>query len=144
MSWIDDLSCELYARGVPRRERTRIVLELDDHIACEPGCEDRLGDPRTLAITFADELATARARSAAFAAFAALAAAAVVLIASQITLGRLARYPGYSNGLSTVLFVPAALGMLVAPQVALVSGGWRRGGPSAAGGPRACRPGRSR
>jgi hypothetical protein len=134
MSWLDDLSLELHSRGVPRRERTRIVLELDDHIACEPGCEDRLGDPRALAISFADELATDRARHSAFVTFAALAAAAVVLIVSQLTLGR---YPGYSNGISTLVFVPAVLGMLVAPQVALVAGtlaAWRavrrRGVPS--------------
>ena len=128
MSWLDDLSLELHARGVPRRERTRIVLELDDHIATEPGCEDRLGDPRALAIRFADELATARARTSAFATFVALAAAAVVLVVSQITLGRFAGYPGYSNGISTPLFFAAILGMVVAPQIALVSGtlaAWR-------------------
>ncbi len=128
MSWLDDLSLELHARGVPRRERTRIALELGDHIASEPGCEDRLGDPRALAISFADELATAEARGSALATFAALAAAAVVLIVSQITLGRFAGYPGYSNGISTLLFFPAILGMSVASQVALVAGtlaAWR-------------------
>ena len=91
MSWIEQLSLELHARGVPRRERTRIVIELDDHIACEPGCEDRLGEPRALATSFADELATSEARGSAFATFAALALAAVVLFVSQVTL---ARYPG--------------------------------------------------
>ncbi len=128
MSWLDDLSLELHARGVPRRERSRIALELGDHIASEPGCEDRLGDPRALAISFADELATAEARGSAFATFAALAAAAVVLTVSQITLGRFAGYPGDSNGISTLLFFPAILGMVVAPQVALVAGAlaaWR-------------------
>ena len=128
MRWLDQLAGELRDRGVPARERHRILLELRDHIACEPGCEDRLGDPRELAVTFADELATARARRSALAAFAALAVAAVVLVVSQVTLGRLARYPGYDNGLSTLLFIPAVLGMLVAPQVALVAGtlaAWR-------------------
>ena len=128
MSWVDDLSVELRARKVPRRDRHRIVLELRDHIACEPGCEDRLGDPRELATTFADELATSGARGSALATFAALAVAAVVLIVSQITLARFAHYPGYSNGLSTLLFFPALIGMLVAPQVALVAGtlaAWR-------------------
>jgi len=122
MSWLDELSLELHARGVPRRERARIAIELGDHIACEPGCEDRLGDPRALATSFADELATAGARNSAFATFAALAVAAVVLIVSQVTLARFANYPGYSNGISIVLFFPAILGMLVAPQVALVAG----------------------
>jgi hypothetical protein len=128
MSWIEQLSLELHARGVPRSERGRIVIELDDHIACEPGCEDRLGDPPALAASFADELATAKARSSAFAVFAALAVAAVVLIVSQVTLARLAGYPGYSNGISALLFFPAILGMVVAPQAALVAGtlaAWR-------------------
>ena len=128
MSWLDDLSLELYARGVPRRERARIAIELGDHIACEPGCEERLGDPRELAISFADELATSEARSSAFVTFAALAVAAAVLMISQITLARVAGYPGYSNGISTLLFFPAILGVVVAPQVALVAGtlaAWR-------------------
>ena len=128
MSWLDDLSLELYARGVPRRERARIAIELSDHIACEPGCEERLGDPRELANSFADELATFEARGSAFVSFAALAVAAVVLVISQITLARFAGYPGYSNGISTLLFFPAILGMVVAPQVALVAGtlgAWR-------------------
>jgi hypothetical protein len=128
MSWLDELSLELHARGVPRRERARIAIELGDHIACEPGCEERLGDPRALAMTFADELATSEARGSAFVTFAALAVAAVVLVVSQITLARSAGYPGYSNGISTLLFFPAILGMVVAPQVALVAGtlaAWR-------------------
>jgi hypothetical protein len=128
VSWLDDLSLELYARGVPRRERARIAIELSDHIACEPGCEDRLGDPRQLATSFADELATSEARGSAFVTFGALAAAAVVLIVSLVTLGSLAGYPGYSNGISTLLFFPAILGIVVAPQVALVAGtlaAWR-------------------
>jgi hypothetical protein len=128
MSWLDDLSRGLRARGVPARDRHRIVHELRDHIACEPGCEQRLGDPHELAVTFADELATAEARNSAFATFAALAVAAVVLVISQITLARLAGYPGYSTGISMVLFFPAILGMVVAPQIALVAGtlaAWR-------------------
>jgi hypothetical protein len=79
-------------------------------------------------MSFADELATSEARGSAFVTFAALAMAAVVLIVSQITLGRFASYPGYSNGISTLLFFPALVGMVVAPQVALVAGtlaAWR-------------------
>jgi hypothetical protein len=128
MSWLDELSLELCARGVPRRERTRIVIELDDHIACEPGCEDRLGDPRALAASFGDELATSAARTSALVSFAALAVAAVVLIVSQLTLAGFSHYPGYSNGLSMLLFLPALPGMVVAPQIALVAGtlaAWR-------------------
>ncbi len=122
MSWLDQLGDELGTRGVTGRDRRRIVLELRDHINCEPGCEDRLGDPRELAASFADELATDRTRSSAFQAFGALAIAAIALIASQLAIARAGGYPGFANGLSLLLFVPAVLGMYIAPQVALVAG----------------------
>ncbi len=122
MSWVQRLSIELIARGVPRRERARIVLELEDHIACEPDCEERLGDPRELAAGFAEELATSRARLTAFRAFWTLALAAVALALSQLAIGHAGGYPGFTSGLSLVLFVPALLGLFVAPQVALVAG----------------------
>ncbi len=122
MSWLDRLADERTARGVPSGEQRRIVLELRDHIESEPGCEARLGDPRQLALEFADELATDRARRSAFHGFGALAVAAVALLVSQLALSPAAGYPGFNRGLSLGLFVPAALGMFVAPQVALVSG----------------------
>jgi hypothetical protein len=122
MSWLEHLADELTSIGVTGRERRRIVVELRDHIVCEPGCEDRLGDPRQLAANFADELATDRARRSAFSVFLALALAAVALLVSQLSLGHAGGYPGYNRGLSLALFLPAALGMFIAPQVALVAG----------------------
>lgn len=118
--WVEDLSLELHARGVPARERARIVAELTDHIACEPGCQERLGDPAALARTFADELASARTRRSALHAFAALAVAGIVLAGSLLALTR--AHPGYDSGISLALFFPALLGMFIAPQVAMVSG----------------------
>lgn len=122
MSWLDTLAAELGARGVPAPQRRRIVLELRDHIDCEPGCEDRLGDPRELAVSFADELATSRARGSAFWSVGALALSALALITSQLAIGHAGGYPGYDNGISIALFIPALLGMLFASQVALVAG----------------------
>jgi uncharacterized membrane protein YidH (DUF202 family) len=121
MMWVERLSSELIAQGVPRRDRVRIVLELEDHIACEPGCEERLGDPRELAVSFSEELASSRMRQAALRTFAALALTALALMVSQLAINRTG-YPGFDHGLSLALFIPAALGMLVAPQVALVAG----------------------
>jgi hypothetical protein len=121
MSWLQVLAKELKVRGVSRRDRQRIVLEFRDHIDCEPGCEDRLGDPAALAATFADELASAKSRRSATNAFAALAATAVALVVSLMTLGRVG-YPGFEHGLTQALFWPALLGMFLGPQVALVSG----------------------
>ncbi len=122
MSWAQQLADELTACGVLGRERRRIVLELQDHIACEPGCQERLGDPHELAARFADELATDGARRGAFAAFGALVLAALALIVSQLAIGHAGGYPGFDHGHSLALFLPAALGMFIAPQAALVAG----------------------
>jgi hypothetical protein len=122
MTWLDRLAAELTARGLTDASRRRILLELRDHIECEPGCEERLGDPRELAAGFADELATDKARRSAFHVFAALSVAAVALVVSQVALASDVGYPGFKNGLTMALFLPALIGLLVAPQVALVAG----------------------
>jgi uncharacterized protein DUF1707 len=122
MTWLQQLADDLTARGIHGRDRRRIVAELRDHIECEPESVERLGDATELARIFADELATSRARRAAWHAFGALSTAAAVLAFSQIALGRAGGYPGFDHGLSLLLFFPALLGMFIAPQVALVSG----------------------
>jgi hypothetical protein len=121
MSWLDELAAELDARLVPLRERRRILLELSDHMQCDSGCEARMGDPRRLAATFADELATHRSRRSALAVFGALAATAVALTVWQLMVARVG-YPGFDAGLSLALFLPALVGIFIAPQVALVAG----------------------
>jgi hypothetical protein len=122
MTWLQQLADDLTARGIRGHDRRRIVAELRDHIDCEPESVERLGDPAELAGIFADELATARTRRATWHAFAALSTAAAVLAYSQVALVRTGGYPGFDHGLSLLLFLPAILGMLLAPQVALVSG----------------------
>lgn len=67
---IEQLDRELRAAGIPRSRRLRIVAELEDHLACDPGA--RLGDPRALARQFADQLGTVYARRAGFVSFLAL------------------------------------------------------------------------
>jgi hypothetical protein len=72
VSWLERLSSELVAAGVPRNRRRRIAAELEDHLACDPSAADRLGDPGELARRFADEVGTALSRRAAYAVFLAL------------------------------------------------------------------------
>ena len=122
MSWLQQLADELSARGVRGADQRRIVAELRDHIACEPESVRRLGDPRALAASFADELATSRTRRCALWSFGALAAAALVLAVSQVAIARAGGYPGFDHGVSQILFWPAFLGVTIAPQVALVAG----------------------
>ncbi|HEV3403820.1 MAG TPA: hypothetical protein VG073_05990, partial [Gaiellaceae bacterium] len=91
---IDELGRELGAVGIRGRLRRRIVAEFRDHRSCAPDAD--LGDPRTIARQFADELGTSRSRRAAFAAFGALGIAGVaytVAFVAANTLGRADLHP---------------------------------------------------
>ena len=59
MTWLDQLDLELRKARIAASRRRRIIAEFADHLASEPGCEDRLGSPAALARQFADELSTA-------------------------------------------------------------------------------------
>ena len=59
MRWLDQLDLELRRARVPASRRRRIIAEFADHLASEPGSEDRLGSPAALARLFADEPGTA-------------------------------------------------------------------------------------
>jgi hypothetical protein len=58
MSWLDELELELRKTGMPAARRRRIVTEFADHLASDPGSEERLGSPAALARQFADEVGT--------------------------------------------------------------------------------------
>jgi hypothetical protein len=116
--YLESMSRELARVGIDGRLRRRILAELADHLACDPGAE--LGAASALARQFADELGTSRARVAAFRAFGALAFAGVlfaVAIASAAELG----------GVGRVNVSPAEtaliLACILAGQVAFVAGG---------------------
>ena len=59
MTWLDQLNLELRRARVPASRRRRIIAEFAEHLASEPGSEDRLGSPAGLARQFADDLSTA-------------------------------------------------------------------------------------
>jgi hypothetical protein len=124
MSWLLALDSELRMRGMRGRDRERIVLELADHIGCDPGSEERLGDPATLAAAFVDELVTAKSRRAAFDVFTALAATAVVLAVSQAGLGQIG-YPGFNGWQRLPAAWPGLAGGLGAVAVAALVHSWR-------------------
>jgi hypothetical protein len=122
VSFTQRLDHELAARQVRPSARRRVLLEYSDHIACEPSSEDRLGDPAQLAQTFAAELAADDARHLTRTTFLGLVLAAVALIAGQVGIGQSGAYPGFDHGTSVAIALPAILMILIAPQVALVSG----------------------
>jgi hypothetical protein len=57
--WLDQLDLELRKARIPASRRRRIIAEFADHLASEPGSEDRLGPPVALARQFADQFGTA-------------------------------------------------------------------------------------
>jgi hypothetical protein len=117
-AYLDTLNAELRRAGISGELRRRIVAEFADHLACDP--EADLGAPSAIALQFADELATARARRAAFHAFAALAVAGVLFgaaLAAAVALGGVGRLS---------LSAPATVTLLcayLAGQIAFVAGG---------------------
>jgi hypothetical protein len=121
MSWLGELNQELRIRGVPRSDRRRIALELEDHLLSGPSETASLGDPEVLAQEFADELATVESRRAALTGFAALAAAGIGFALCFVT-GSLAGSPDIASAEIVPLGMLAALVMLLAPQVALAAG----------------------
>jgi hypothetical protein len=120
MSYPERLARELAASGIGGAMRRRIVAEIEDHLAADPGAE--LGDATTLARQFADELGTRRARRAAYSAFAALATAgtllAVAFAAVQSVGGFAVRIHQSVSTLGALAIGLTAIGA----QVALVAG----------------------
>ena len=76
--YVRSLSSALWAVGIRGRLARRITTEIADHLAQDP--EADLGSAEALANEFADELGTARARTAAAEVFAALALVGVLLL----------------------------------------------------------------
>jgi hypothetical protein len=58
LNWLDELELELRRAGMPDGRTKRIVAEFADHLASDPGSEERLGSPAALARQFADEVGT--------------------------------------------------------------------------------------
>jgi hypothetical protein len=115
VSFIDELSNQLAAVGIRGALHRRILVELEDHLSCDPDAE--LGSPYEVAREFADELGTGLARRAAFATFVALAVAGVALAIVFVT------WQGgvFRSASSAPARLDAAI-MAVASQLALVGG----------------------
>jgi hypothetical protein len=108
------LRAELARVGISGRLARRIVLELDDHLRCDPDAD--LGAPREIAERFAEELRVPRTRRSAYAGFAALALAAVAIVVSARGGGP--TVPGARGWIESL----GGLGVIFGGQVAFVSG----------------------
>jgi hypothetical protein len=117
MTYIEQLSGELWRVGIRGRLRARIVAEIADHLTCDPGAE--LGPASELAHQFADELGTSLARRAAFVSFAALSFAGAMFAAAFLSNPGLLRT---ATDTARAFSDLAAALLVLAPQVALVAG----------------------
>lgn len=115
MTYLDELRRELERVGIRGRLAARIVDELADHLACDPGAQ--VGSPRLLAERFVDELGLARTRGAARLAFGALVLVAVLLVAAA---GRVAGSPQNVHHATGVAL--SGLAIVAGAQVAFVAG----------------------
>ncbi len=120
MTYLEALAAELHAVGIRGRLHDRILAEAADHLA--EGDPALFGDPRELAQQFADELATDRARRAAFATFGVLAATGLCFAAAWLFLASAGWAAGMSAGAWTPLGVAGAIGMIVFPQFTFAAG----------------------
>jgi hypothetical protein len=128
-SFESELSRELAAAGITSRLRRRILDEYADHLACDP--QASLGEPRTLARQFADEVGSTRARRAAVAAFGALALAGVLFglafVTSDSAFGAAPRGGPVSGRIATALAILFSQVAFVAGSLAVLRWLQRRG-----------------
>jgi hypothetical protein len=111
---VNELRAELARVGIRGRLSQRIVLELDDHLRCDP--DAKLGAPREIAERFADELRVPRTRRSAYVGFAALALVAVAIMATAWGGG--STVPGARGWIESL----TGLGIIFGGQVSFVAG----------------------
>ena len=118
MTYREQLAQQLAAVGITGRLRTRILAEVEDHLACDPDAQ--LGEPAALARRFRDELGTRRALSAAFSAFRALAVAGLLFAAAVLAVPHAGGFASVQKGESGLSLVGVIVSVLAA-QVAVAA-----------------------
>jgi hypothetical protein len=118
--YLDALCAELARVGIRGALRERILAEAADHLV--DGDVEDFGEPRLIAQRFADELATTYSRRAAFRGFVALAVAGLGFAAAWLLVNAAGGWPDLVSAGLLPLAVPAAVGMIVCPQVAFAAG----------------------
>jgi hypothetical protein len=118
--YLGRLGLHLALAGIPPRQCDRILIEAADHLA--EGEVDDFGDPQEIAQRFADELATANGRRAAFRGFGALAVAGAVFAAGWLLVPVAGGWSDLAGATLWPLAVAAAIGMVVCSQVSFAAG----------------------
>lgn len=125
--YLEEFGRALEDRGVVRGARARVLAESEDHLrelAAAHGEDEavaRFGESHALASEIAAQLATTRTIRSTYATFAALAFTAATYVGfwALIRSGR----PDLFGGKHEVAGVLAAIGLVLFPQIAFVSGG---------------------
>jgi hypothetical protein len=120
-AYVRELSAELARVGTPRKQRRRILIEIEDHLSCDPQAD--LGPAGALAEEFANDLGTRAARRAAFVSFATLAIAGVLFAVTFVSSGSAGPNATRVYASSAFIGYLGVLLVLLAPQLAFVAGG---------------------
>lgn len=115
--YLRELERDLSARGVRGRAAERVLAEARDHLL-ESGEVESFGPSDRIADEIAAQLATTRTIRSTYGAFAALAAAGL----SYLAFLALAGQPDLFAARHEAIGIAAALGLVLAPQVAFVGG----------------------
>jgi hypothetical protein len=122
--YLSELDQALRERGAPRRLRTRFLSEARDHLL-EADAERRpaeFGDPAALARQVVDELASVQAKRSAVISAAVLAPAAALYVLLVVLSGATRGSADIFSGRTQALALPAALALVIAPQISLAAG----------------------
>jgi len=119
VTFFAELRRELALHGVDSRRMRRIVLELEDHLACDPAA--KLGEPSEIAARFAAELRIVQTRRATIGGFAALVLTAFLVAASSFAISAAGGWPDLLGARGLVVAV-AGLAAVCAGQVSFVAG----------------------
>jgi hypothetical protein len=114
-----ELRRELAECGIEASRIRRIVVELEDHLACNP--EAKLGEPVKLAEQFAAELRVSRTRRATVGGFASLAVTGTLVGTSTTAISAAGGWPDLFGSRGAVVAV-TGLAAMFAGQVSFVAG----------------------
>jgi hypothetical protein len=119
VTFFAELRRELSARGIESGRIRRIVLELEDHLVCNP--EATLGEPADIAEQFAAQLRVARTGRATVGGFASLAVTAALVAASTTAVSHAGGWPDLFGARGTLVAL-TGLAAMFAGQVSFVAG----------------------
>ncbi len=119
MTFSSELRRELARHGIGARRARRIVVELEDHLTCDPDAQ--LGSPSVIAARFASELRLMETRRATYGGFLVLSVTALLVISLSLAISAAGRWPDVTSARGTLALL-AGLALILGGQVSFVAG----------------------